>query len=186
MSRQNKQGRDWRITRWARTLIQWCQNHPLPGTVVLLVAVITAVITVAQGIDWAAGKFWPTRPRIVAHDEDGVRGTFSVTLENPTDTTMVVSDAVFRATPPTAQYAAYIELTIPAVTYAVPLDCAPGTKRVKLNPPFRIKGKDVGAVVFRSTVKMRPCDLFVSLNTSQGATKEQATFSPSNWRTRAP
>jgi hypothetical protein len=187
MSRRNDQSGEWQLTRWARSFIEWSQNHPIPGVLVLFVAAITAMIVVAQGLDWAVGKLWPPQPRIVAHEDGGSGGTFSVTLENATDTSMVVTEAVFRATrPKEVETADLIVLTIPAVTYNVPFDCAPGTRRVKLNPPFRVTAKDVAAVVFRSTVHMRACHLYVSLNTSQGQTKEQETVSPSDWRTRAP
>jgi hypothetical protein len=179
--------REGLLTRYARKFIAWCEDHPLPATAVTFVGAIIAVITLAQGLDWVGGKLWPPRPRIVTHEEDGSGGTFSVTLENPSGTAMVVSKALFRAEPPHMDVGAnMLELTIPAVTYDVPFDCAPGTKTVKLNPPFRVAAKDVGAVVFRSTVSMRPCRLYLALETSQGRTKEEEALSPSIWQTREP
>lgn len=188
MSRSKRAQQSWRSTRWARLFIAWCEDHPLPGTLALFVGAMVALFTLAQGVDWAVGRFWPPVPRILKVEEEGETGAnFSITIENPTDTSMVVSDATFRTEPLQAEMNAnYIELVIPAVTYDLPLNCSPGVKRVKLNPAFKITPKDVGAVVFRSTRPMGSCRLYVSLKTSQGDTKEQEGVSLARWRERGP
>jgi hypothetical protein len=178
----------WRVTRLAGSLLEWCQDHPLPGTLALTVATILALFGIAQGLDWLGGKIWPPGPKVLnVESKPGSGRNFSVTIENPTDMSMIVSEAVFRSEPPpTSVNANALELLVPAVTYDVPFDCSPGNKRVKLNPPFKVSAKEVGAVVFRATVPMRPCQLYVSLVTSQGQTKEQEGVSLTYWRTKAP
>jgi hypothetical protein len=176
------------LTRWARALLNWGRDHPVPGVVTLGVGALLAIFSVAQGIEWAASKIWPPAPEIITLEKDRpAGGNFSITVENPNDMAMVVSEAVFRAErPPDRQNANAVELMIPAVTYTVPFDCSPGTKRVKLNPPFKVSSKDVGAVVLKSTLPMKDCQLFVSLETTQGRTKEKEGLSLASWRDRAP
>lgn len=178
----------WGVTRGMQSLLDWCRNHPLPGIIALTGAVIIGLFAIVQGMDWAVSKLDRPLPQILGIEEPrGAGGNYSVTIENPTDTAMVVSEVLFRAVPPPdLQNANDIELMIPAVTYSGPYDCSPGTKRMRLNPPFKVPAKDVGAVVIRSTIPMRDCQLFISLETSQGQTKEQEAVSLGGWRTRAP
>lgn len=176
------------LTRWSRTLLQWGRDHPVPGVIALGVGALIAVFSLGQGIDWAVAKIWPPFPQVMTLEKKrGAGGNFSITVENPKDAAIVVSEAVFRAKRPRdLQNANSVELMIPAVTYKLPFDCSPGTTRVKLNPPFKVSGRDVGAVVFRSTLPMKDCQLFVSLETSQGPTKEKEGVSLASWRTRSP
>jgi hypothetical protein len=125
---------------------------------------------------------------VLSVDPDSWNGrNFSVTIENPAGKALLVTHAVFRARRPAPSNANDIRLLIPAVTYDVPFDCAPGiTEIIKLKPAFTIPAKEVGAIVFRSTKKMQPCDVYVSLKTSAGQTKEQLGVSLGSWRSRAP
>ena len=188
MSQSKRVRQDWRVTEWARSFLKWCQIHPIPGTLTVLVGVMIALTTLAQGMAWTAEKLWPPLPKILGTEEIiGVGGNFSILIENPTDVSMVVTEAVLRAEPPpTGTNASYNELRIPAVTYDVPFNCLPGTNRVKLNPPFKVSAKEVGAVVFRSTLPMHPCRLYVSMTTSQGQTREQEGVSLASWRKKLP
>lgn len=176
------------MTRWSRSFSRWWQDHPIRGALAIVAMLFAGFITFGKDVEWIAGKLWPPIPRILEIEEErGARGNFAVTIENPTDMTMIVNEAVFRAEPPPAErFAHFNELQIPAVTYEMPFDCSPGTKRIKLRPPFRVTAKNVGAVVFRSTVPMRECQLFIALKTSQGQTKEQEAVSLTAWRNRAP
>lgn len=187
-SRRRSRRRPWGVTRSARSFLRWCKDHPLPGVIALSVGGVIALFALLQGIEWAVGKIWSPVPRIVdVENERGAGGNFAITIENPTDMTMIVNAAVFRAEPPPDDvFAHFNELRIPAVTYEMPFDCSPGTKRIKLKPPFRVTAKNVGAVVFRSTVPMRECELYISLETSQGPTEEQQAVSLAHWQSRGP
>ena len=164
------------------------EDHPLPGALALFFVAMGGLLSVVQGIAWAAEKMWPPNASVTTNFEvdPGAGGNYSVTVENDSDQALVVTHAVFRATPPTPASADAVELLVPAVTYDIPFDCAPGIKQVRLNPPFKIAAKDTGAVVFRSTVSMQPCDVYISLKTSRGLTKEKAGVSLAAWRSRAP
>lgn len=114
--------------------------------------------------------FKPYRPEQVQH---GVR--FAVTIENPLDRSLIVSEASFRAEPfpPEGAYANAIELLVPAASYEVPISCAPGKRTVRLNPPLKVGPKDLGVVVFKAPPGQYACLLYVSLKTNQGSTAEQ-------------
>jgi len=179
--------KEWRATRWARAFLGWCQDHPLPGVIALFFVSMAALLAVVQSLDWAAGKMWPPNAAVLSVDPDSWNGgNFSVTIENPADRALLVTHAVFRSRRPVPRGANYIRLLTPAVTYDIPFDCAPGVTEIKLTPPFTIPAKDVGAVVFRSTKKMQPCDVYVSLKTRAGQTKEHLGESLGSWQSRAP
>lgn len=89
---------------WLRGFIHWCEKHPIAATIATVAAGLTFVFSLAQSLEWAAGKLWPERPRILSVEREPgepVRGVkLAVTFENPTGEPLLITSASFRAEPP--------------------------------------------------------------------------------------
>ena len=77
--------------------MSWCEDHPLPGTLALFFVAMGGLLSVVQGIAWAAEKMWPPNASVTNIEVDpGAGGNYSVTVENDSDQALVVTHAVFE------------------------------------------------------------------------------------------
>ena len=125
------------------------------------------------------------------HDRQQPPGVdFVATVENPTDEAAEFVSVSFRVESPRrahlrAHYRVHYarksaELLEPEVLYRIPLSCRPGSQVHKLQPPLKVEPKEIAIIDFRAPAGDYPCDVYVSLTTSGGASHEVEVQRPAD------